>query len=537
MRKGDKHKTAFRTRYGQYEYKVMPFGLVNASTTFQTMMNKMLSEFLDDGVVVYLDDILIYSENREDHIKLVQKVLDRLEQHDLAVSLKKSVFHQDEVEFLGYIVKTSGVTMSDRKVKSVQNWALPRSVKEVQIFLGFANFYRRFIKDFSKVCKPITATLKGNLKDFHWGREQEEAFEELKKRFATAGTLSHFYLGRTTVVETDASDLALGCVLCQYQGRLLHPVAFHSRKLNSAERNYEIHDKELFAIMEAFKECKRYLWGEEEPVTVYTDHQNLQSFLSKKVWNQRHIRCPKEVTNYNFKIVYRPGSPGGKPQALSRRQEYCSEDGACHREQSILKSEQFQISVIDQKRSAETPLIPETGESRNLRIMKLSDKATTPTKGSRFAAGHDIYALTDGLVPAKGLTMVETGIAIGFPEGTYGRLGARSGMASKMGIAVGGGVIDADYTGEVKVILRNHGEAACMFTAGDRIAQLIIEKIANADAMEVDNLGVTERGQIGFGSSDLNPKRFITAKEEEVKICFLHADTSENEFFSAADIG
>jgi len=159
----------------------MPFGLVNAPATFQTMMNKILREFLDHGVVVYQDDILIYSENMDDHIKLGQKVLDRLEPHALAVSLKKSVFPQDEVEFLGYIVKTSGVPMSDRNVKSVQNWAYPRLVKEGQIFLRFANFYLRFIKDFSKVCKPITEILKRNPKDFHWGREQEEAFQELKR--------------------------------------------------------------------------------------------------------------------------------------------------------------------------------------------------------------------------------------------------------------------------------------------------------------------------------------------------------------------
>jgi len=184
----------------------------------------------------------------------------------------------------------------------------------------------------------------------------------------------------------------------------------------------------------------------------------------------------------------------------------------------------------------QTPLIPETGESGNVRIIKLSDKATTPTKGSRFAAGHDIYALTDGLGPAKGQIMVETGIAIGLPEGTYDRLAARSGMGSKMGIAVDGGVIDRDYTAEVEVRLQNQGEAGCMFKAGDRIAQLIIEKIANADAMEVDNPRVTERRKMGFGSSDLNPKRAITAKEEEVKICFHHPDTSKNEFFSA-DIG
>jgi len=194
----------------------MPFGLVTAPATFQTMMNKILREFLDHGVVVYLDDILIYYGNMEDYIKLVQKVLDRLAQHDLPVSLTMSVFHHEEVEFLGYIVKTSGVTISDTKVKSVQNWAHPRLVKEVQIFIGLANFYRRFITDFSKVCKPRTETLRGNPEDFHRGREQEEAFEDLKQRFTTAPILSHFYPGRKSVVETDSSDFALGCVLSQY---------------------------------------------------------------------------------------------------------------------------------------------------------------------------------------------------------------------------------------------------------------------------------------------------------------------------------
>jgi len=193
--------------------------------------------------------------------------------------------------------------------------------------------------------------------------------------------------------------------------------------------------------------------------------------------------------------------------------------------------------VIHQKGNPDTALVQEKCEPTSVRIMKLSDKAIIPTKGSQFVAGHDIYALTDGLVPAKEQTMVETGIAIGLPEGTYGRLAARSGMASKMGIAVGGGVIDAHYTGEIKVILRNHGEPDCWYKAGDRIAQLIIEKIANTDIREVDDLGTTERGKMGFGSSDLNLRRSIKAKKEEVKICFLQAHTRENEIFSAADIG
>jgi len=169
--------------------------------------------------------------------------------------------------------------------------------------------------------------------------------------------------------------------------------------------------------------------------------------------------------------------------------------------------------------------------------MKLSDKALISTKGSWVAAGHDIYALTDGIVPGKGQTTVDTGIEIGLLEGTYGRRAARSGMPSKMGIAVGGGVIDADYMREIKVILRNLGETNCLYKARDRIAQQIMQKFANADAMEVDEVVVTQRGKMGFASSDISPKRSITAKEENVKICFLHADTRKNEFFSVADIG
>ena len=189
IKEGDEWKTAFRTRYGHYEYKVMPFGLVNAPATFQAMMNTILRNFLDHGVVVYLDDILIYSKNEEEHVELVKKVLAQLEDYDLAVSTTKSVFHVKEVEFLGYIVAVDGVTMSERKVQSIKDWKHPRSVKEVQIFIGFANFYRRFIKDFSKICKPITETLKGDPRKFNWGPEQNKVFEELKKRFITAPML------------------------------------------------------------------------------------------------------------------------------------------------------------------------------------------------------------------------------------------------------------------------------------------------------------------------------------------------------------
>ena len=159
-----------------------------------------------------------------------------------------------------------------------------------------------------------------------------------------------------------------------------------------------------------------------------------------------------------------------------------------------------------------------------------------PTKGSRMAAGHDIYALEEGMIPAKGQVLVRTGIAIGLPKSTYGRLAARSGMASKNGIAVGGGVIDADYTGEVEVILQNHGMEDHQFKAGDRIAQIIVEKIQQDEAMEIDELDETERGTEGFGSPDLGLKRLITTKETKVTMCFLNPNPEYNEYLDDEDI-
>ena len=149
-----------------------------------------------------------------------------------------------------------------------------------------------------------------------------------------------------TVVETDASDYALGCILSQFHGKRLHPVAFHSRKLSPAKRNYDIHDKALLAIVVAFMEWRHYLKGTEKPVTVYTDHQNLQYFLTTKVGTHKQIRWAQRLCGFNFKIVYRPGTKGGKPDALSRRSEY---EGVTHREQQILQPKhfgKFQIAIV-----------------------------------------------------------------------------------------------------------------------------------------------------------------------------------------------
>jgi len=174
------------------------------------------------------------------------------------------------------------------------------------------------------------------------------------------------------VIETDASDFALGCILAQYLGKRLHPGAFHSRKLNDAEQNYEIHDEELLAILEACCEGKHYLLGADEPVKVYTDHQNLQYFLTTKVWDPRQIRWAQWLANFNLKIVYRPGSRGGKPHASSRRPEYRLEEGATHREQTMLKPEHFQVSLCHRKDRIQVSLVEGKKRITNrLRIKRL----------------------------------------------------------------------------------------------------------------------------------------------------------------------
>jgi len=212
-------------------------------------------------------------------------------------------------------------------------------------------------------------------------------------------------------------------------------------------------------------------------VTVYTNYQNLQNFLTTKVWNQRQIRWAQRLADYHFKIVYCPGKRGGKPDALSRRPEYCPEEGAKHSEQLILKPEHFQISLIHEDDEDEGYISePEPTIKNGIRVKRLSSKAILPTKGSTLAAGHDIYAISEFTIPVQGQVLAETGIAIGLPKGTYARIAPRSGLASKKGIAINGGVIDADNTGEIRVIIINHGKVDCRIQEEDRIAHSSLKK-------------------------------------------------------------
>jgi len=246
MAEGEEWKTAFRCRYGLFEYNVMPFGLCNAPGTFQHYMNDTFREFLDKFLIIYLDDLLIYSDTLAEHKKHVRMILERLQEAGLCLKPSKCQFHVQEVAFLGFVVGPKGVRMDPTKVEAITSWPAPRSVHDVRVFLGLANFYRRFIKNFSKMATPLTALLKKNRR-FRWTQEAQSSFDELKVAFTSAPILRHFNPSLPTVVEADASDYAQGGVISQRDPETgeLHPIAFWSRKFNPAELNYEIYDKEM----------------------------------------------------------------------------------------------------------------------------------------------------------------------------------------------------------------------------------------------------------------------------------------------------
>ncbi|TPX16414.1 uncharacterized protein E0L32_012424 [Thyridium curvatum] len=322
IKEGDEWKTAFRTRLGHYEYLVMPFGLTNAPASFQNMINDVLRKYLDDFVIVYLDDILIYSKTLEQHRKHVHQVLQALQDANLLVNPDKSQFHVQEVVYLGHLIKPGQVQMDPAKLEAVKDWPVPTNVKEVQSFLGFANYYRRYLKGYGGMTIPLTNLTKKNTK-FEWTPECQAAFDQVKRNMLEEPVTRMADPDRPYELETDASDYALGGQLGQRDddGKL-HPVAYFSKKLHGPELNYQIHDKELMAIIECFKEWRPYLSGTQHPITVFTDHKNLTYFTTSKELNKRQTRWAEFLSEFNFKIVYRKGSENGRADALSRRPDH-----------------------------------------------------------------------------------------------------------------------------------------------------------------------------------------------------------------------
>ena len=236
----------------------MPFGLTNAPASFQSLLNDVLCPFLDRFAVVYLDDILIYSNTLDEHIQLVRQVLERLANAKLFVKLEKCRFHTSRVEFLGYIISSKGISMDQAKIDSVLSWPVPTSIKDAMFFLSFTNFYRRFISEYSSITAPLTLLLKKQnttLPIFAWTPASQKAFETLQSKFQETSLLWYFDPAEAAIIEVDASDFALqGCLSQKDNEGLLCPVAFYSRKFSPPELNYEIYDKEMLAIVACLRE-------------------------------------------------------------------------------------------------------------------------------------------------------------------------------------------------------------------------------------------------------------------------------------------
>ena len=343
---GDEWMTAFRTRYGLFEWLVTPLGLANAPSTFQKYINWCLRDYLDEFVSAYIDDILVFTTGSlRKHREHVSKVLERLRQAGLQISIDKCEFETHSTKYLGFIIETGkGVRMDPEKVKAILDWASPTTVKGVRAFLGFANFYRRFIKEFSAIVAPLTRLTSKDVK-FHWSEEANGAFERLKKAFTCAPVLMQFDPDRETVLEADASGYATGGVLSQYDEEgVLRPCAFFSQKNSPAECNYEIYEKELLAIIKCTRQWSAELRSAGR-FRVLTDHKNLTYFATHRRLKERQMRWAEELSQYNFSIAYRPGKEGGLPDALSRREQDMPQDydeRLLHREASILSPEQFE---------------------------------------------------------------------------------------------------------------------------------------------------------------------------------------------------
>jgi len=369
MALGHEKYTAFRTKFGLYEYLVMPFGLCNAPATFQREINRILRPLLglelviktdvhideDEGMVVvaYIDDILIATKGSLDkHHKQVSKVFKLLMDNHMCVEIDKCIFDASETTFLGFIVSGSGLQMDAEKARAIVDWPRPMSRKEVQQLLCLWNFYRRFIHNFSGLVSPITDLLRQDV-NFQWGEAQEAAFLKVVILFTSGKTpiLKHYDPDRPALLETDASDFAIAGILSQkFEDGKIHPVRFVSRKLTPAELIYDVYDKEMLAIVFSLRKNCHYLQGAEHTTTIFSDHQNLTYFKSTILLNRRQARWAEDLKQYNFQIFYRKGSANVKADILSRCPEFTSREGgttSATNQTMIDKSQWLEIGAME----------------------------------------------------------------------------------------------------------------------------------------------------------------------------------------------
>ena len=276
IREGDQWKGAFKTPLGLFEPNVMFFGMCNSPATFQKMMDTIFEKMLrGGGIIIYMDDILIFAETQEEMDRLTKQALQIIQDNDLYLKLEKCEFDKTRLEYLGMIITPDCVEMDDTKLKGIEEWPKPGTTRDVRKFMGFCNFYRKFIHRYADISRPLNALL-SKLKKFEWTDKAEDAFLLLKKEFTKKPVLQMPDQTKPFEIETDASKYALGAVLSQKDTNgNSHPVAYLSKSFNPTQRNYEIHDRELLAIITALEEWRHYLEGAPHRITIRTDHKNL----------------------------------------------------------------------------------------------------------------------------------------------------------------------------------------------------------------------------------------------------------------------
>jgi hypothetical protein len=322
----DTHKTAFVTKYGLYEWRVVPFGLANAPSVFMRMMDNIIrqgSPYLRKHIVVYLDDILIHSRAGEDHERIVRELLALLRQHKLKLKASKCEFFKPAVEFVGFYVDADGLHVEEAKVRAIKDWATPKSRKELQAFMGLAGFYRKFIFRFAHKALPLYELAAQQASAFQWTDDCEHSFQVLKKCLCKAPILTLPTTSGSWILRTDASKRAIGAVLLQLQddpnsGRPIEKViAYYSRKLKDPETRYPTYDRELLAIRDAIDNWRYYLHG--RPFVCHTDHAALQHILTQKRLSTRQMTYLETLQQYDYEIKYYPGAKNCVADALSRR--------------------------------------------------------------------------------------------------------------------------------------------------------------------------------------------------------------------------
>jgi len=324
LREEDRQKTAFRTRFGSYEYTVLPMGLCNAPSTFMQLMNDTFRDLLDKSVLSFLDDILIFSRTREEHLRHIREVLERLRAKKLYGKLSKCEFMRSEVGFLGHRIGENGLCVSPDKVDAVKSWPTPGNVHDVRSFLGLAGFYRRFVKGFSEIALPMTE-LTHDKAPWKWGSEQQKAFDQLKAALCSAPVLILPDPTKPFVLNCDSCAFAIGATLQQDHGNGLQPVAYRSRKLSKAERNYDVREREFMAILDACSHWRHYLHS-DEPFVLKSDHSSLVHYMTMPNLTGRLARWVLKMQDFHCKLEYIPGPQNVVADALSRRPDLEHDD-------------------------------------------------------------------------------------------------------------------------------------------------------------------------------------------------------------------